>query len=115
MLEFKDFKIINKDPYFSSIKFRFRDDELREDIIDYMDEEINKYQIYLGYDSKGEFNIEFDKKAKIEIIVTFPSRKVPSGKKELELFINKFVMDFNEYYSKINFLKDFENDLVEST
>ena len=115
MLEFKDYKILNnKDSPFSSIKLKFIDEELTEEMIEYIYEEIKKYEIYLGYDCKGEFYIEYKKRAKIEMVITFPSRKVPDGKKELETFINKYVMDFSEYYSRINYHKDFEDDnLVE--
>lgn len=116
MLEFKDFKILTNDSPISSIRFKFRDDELKEESIGHVNEEIKKYHIYLGYDSQGEFSIKYKKRAEIEIIVTFPQRKVPQEKKKLENFINKFVMDFSEYYSKINYLEDFEkNDLIEIT
>ena len=81
-----------------------------------MNEEIKKYEIYLEYDCRGEFNIKYKKRAKIEMIITFPNRKVPNGRKELDNFINKYVIDFSEYYSKINYHKYFKNNnLVEST
>lgn len=117
MLEFEDFKILkNNDPKVSLIKFKFRDDELGEEILEYMGEEIKKYEMYLGYDCKGEFNITFKKRAIIKMIVAFPSRKVPPEKKELEHFINKYVMDFTEYYSRIDYYNDYGDDnLVEST
>ncbi len=117
MLEFEGFKVLNnEDPNIYLIRFKFKDDELEEEMLEYIDEEIKKYHIYLGYDCKGEFNVKFKKRARIEMIVTLPSRKVPHEKKELELFINKYVMDFSEYYSRIAYYNDFEDDgLVEST
>jgi hypothetical protein len=116
MLEFKDFKLLNnKDSPVSSIKFKFIDDELTQEMIEYMIEEIKKYEIYLGYDCKGEFNIEFKKIAEIELIITFPSRKVPDEKKELHTFVNRYVMDFSEYYSRITHYRDFENDNIAET
>ena len=46
--------------------------------------------------------------------IIFPGRKVPEDKKELEKFINRYVMDLNEYYYKINNLNHtYEDDLVE--
>lgn len=103
MLEFKDFKILDgTDPSLTSIKFNFMDNELTEESIEYVYEKLNEYEIYLEYDCKGEFNIEYEKEAIIEMTITSPSRKVPENKKELEEFINRYVMDFSEYYSKIN-------------
>jgi len=117
MLEFENFKILKgKDPNFALIRFKFKDDELSEEMVEYIDEEIKNYDIYLGYDCKGDFEVKYKKVARIEMTVKFPSRKVPQEKKELESFINKHVMDFREYYSRIDYYKDFEDDnLVESS
>ena len=103
MLEFKDFKIVdNEDLSLTSIKFRFIDDRLSEESLEYMEEMLKGYEIYLEYDCKGEFNIEFKKEVIIEMIITSPNRKVPDNKKELEEFVNMHVMDFDEYYYKVN-------------
>ena len=117
MLEFKDFKILNnEDPSLTSIKFRFIDDELSEESIEHMVEKLKEYEMYLEYDCKGEFNIEFKKEVIIEMIITSPNRKVPDDKKELEEFVNRHVMDFDEYYYKINNFENlFEDNLVEHT
>lgn len=117
MLEFKNFKVLTKEDLpLTSIKFSFIDNELNEESIEYIEEKLKKYEIYLEYDCKGEFVVKYKKEAIIEMIITLPSRKVPSDKKELEKFINRHVMDFDEYYYKI---KDFENpvndDLIAST
>jgi len=117
MLEFKNFKLDNKkNSSFTSIKFNFIDKELDEESIEYIDSKINEYETYLEYDCKSEFLIKYKKNAIIEIILTFPSRKVPVDKKELEKFVNKHVMDFDEYYYKINHFEDLvEDSLVEHT
>jgi hypothetical protein len=117
MLEFKDFKIeSNKNSISTSIKFNFIDDELSEESIECIAGKLNDYEIYLEYDCKTEFQVKYKKSAIIEMIITFPSRKVPEDKKELERFVNRHVMDFNEYYYKIkNFKNLFEDDLVEHT
>ena len=70
---------------------------------------LNEYEMYLEYDCKGEFNIECKKETIIEMIITFPTRKVPENKKELEEFINRYIMDFSEYYYKINNFDDLVN------
>ncbi|MGZ7044521.1 MAG: hypothetical protein ACXVHM_08000 [Methanobacterium sp.] len=115
MLEFKDFKLEkNKGSSFTSIKFDFIDEDLSKESLQYMSEKINDYEIYLEYDSKGKFNVEYKKKATIEMIITFPIRKVPEDKKELQNFITRHVMDFKEYYQKITGLeKTYEDDVVE--
>ncbi len=113
MLEYKDFKIIDNDnSSLTSIKFTFIDTELTEDTIKDIVKELKEYEIYLEYDCKGEFRAEYKKTAFIEMIITSPSRKVPDekDKKELEKFINKHVMDFSEYYSRINHSKSLNND-----
>ena len=111
MLEFEEFKILDKDgKRIIPIKFCFTDNELNEESIEYIYEKLNEYQTYLEYDCKGEFNIENKKEVIIEMIITFPSRKVPEDKKELEEFVNRHVMDFSEYYYKINNLDSFIND-----
>jgi hypothetical protein len=117
MLEFKDFKIEDKKNSTStSIKFNFIDDALREEFIEYISEKLNEYEIYLEYDCKYECRVTYKKTAIIEMIITFPSRKVPEYKKELKNFVNRHVMDFDEYYFKIsNFENLFEDDLVEHT
>ena len=117
MLEFKNFKLENKkNSSLISIRFNFIDEELEEDSIEYIASKINEYETYLEYDCKSEFIIKYKKKAIIEIILTFPSRKVPVDKKELEKFVNKHVMDFDEYYYKINHFEDLvEDSLVEHT
>lgn len=117
MLEFKNFKILDKsDKSLTSIKFSFIDDDLTEESLEYIYEKLNEYETYLEYDCKGEFIIEYKKEAIIEMIITFPSRKVPENKKELEEFINRYVMDFSEYYSKIiNFDTAVNNNLITPT
>ncbi len=110
MLEFKKSKILDEsDSSFTSIKFCFIDNELSEESIEYMYEKLNEYEMYLEYDCKGEFNIECKKETIIEMIITFPTRKVPENKKELEEFINRYIMDFSEYYYKINNFDDLVN------
>ena len=117
MLEFKEFKILeNGGKLITPIKFSFTDNELNEESIEYLHEKLNEYQTYLEYDCKGEFNIEHKKEIIIEMVIIFPSRKVTKNKKELEEFINRYVMDFSEYYSKINNLDNLINDdLIEPT
>jgi hypothetical protein len=117
MLEFKEFKEEGKKNSKSvSIKFSFQDEELDEESIEYIAEKLNEYEIYLEYDCKGEFQVKYKKKAIIEMIITFPGRKVPEDKKELEKFLNRHVLDFSEYYSKIsNFDSLFEDDLAQHT
>lgn len=103
MLEFKDFKILDENDLLStSIKFRFTDDELSEDSFEYIHEKLKEYELYLEYDCKGVFNIEYEKEVIIEMIITFPSRKIPESKKGLEEFVNKHVVDFSEYYYRVN-------------
>lgn len=109
MLEFKGFKLLDKkDSTTTSIKFSFKDGELSEESIEYIYEKLKEYEKYLEYDCKGKFNIKYKKEVTIEMIITSPSRKVPDDKKELENFINKHVMDFNEYYYKI---RNFESSI----
>lgn len=117
MLEFKDFKILTKeDSPLTSIKFSFIDDELSEESTEYMEEKLKEYKMYLEYDCKGKFSVKFKKKAIIKMTITLPSRKVPFDKKELEKFINKHVMDFDEYYYKIkNFDGSFEDNVIAHT
>ena len=111
MLEFKEFKILESGSnLITPIKFRFTDNELKEESLECMYEKLNEYEMYLEYDCKGEFNIENKKEIIIEMIITFPSRKVPEDKKELEEFINRHIMDFSEYYYKINNLENLIND-----
>ncbi len=111
MLEFKEFKILDSgNNLITPIKFSFTDKKLNEESIEYIYEKLNEYEMYLEYDCKGEFNIENKKENVIEMIITFPSRKVPGDKKELEEFINRYVMDFSEYYYKINNLNMVIND-----
>lgn len=111
MLKFKDFKILNNEnPSLTTIKFRFIDNELSEESFEYMNEMLKEYEVYLEYDCKGEFNIEYKKETIIEMIITSPNRKVPDDKKELEEFINRHVMDFDEYYYKINNFNDLVKD-----
>ena len=111
MLEFKEFKIVNSGSNaITPIKFSFTDNELNEESMEYIYEKLNEYEMYLEYDCKGEFNIETKKEIIIEMIITFPSRKIPEDKKELEKFINRYVMDFSEYYYKINNLDGLVND-----
>ncbi|MCZ3364515.1 hypothetical protein [Methanobacterium veterum] len=110
-MEFKEFKILESGSnLITPIKFRFTDNELKEEFLEGMYEKLNEYEMYLEYDCKGEFNIENKKEIIIEMIITFPSRKVPEDKKELEEFINRHVMDFSEYYYKINNLENLIND-----
>lgn len=115
MLEFKGFKVEQeKNSPLTSIKFNFIDEELSEETIEDVAETLKEYEIYLEYDCKGDFSIKYKKKAIIEMIITFPSRKVPEEKKELETFVNRHVMDFDEYYYKINnFGNSFEDNLAE--
>ncbi|MBI5681324.1 MAG: hypothetical protein HZC47_10550 [Methanobacterium sp.] len=109
MLEFKGFKLLDKkDSNITPIKFSFKDKELDEESIEYIYEKLKEYETYLEYDCKGEFHIKYKKEAIIEMIITSPSRKVPDDKKELEKFINKHVMDFDEYYYKI---RSFESSI----
>ncbi|MGB9978210.1 hypothetical protein [Methanobacterium sp.] len=111
MLEFKEFKILdNGSKSITPIKFSFIDNELNEEYIEFMCEKLNEYEMYLEYDCKGEFNIENKKETIIEMIITFPSRKVPENKKELEEFINRYIMDFSEYYYKVNNFDNLIND-----
>jgi hypothetical protein len=111
MLEFKEFKILDEgNKLVTPIKFSFTDSELNEECIEFIYEKLNEYEMYLEYDCKGEFNIETKKEIIIEMIITFPSRKVPENKKELEEFINRYVMDFSEYYYKINTINSVIND-----
>lgn len=117
MLEYKDFEIIDNDnSSLTSIKFIFMDSELTEYELEDIVKELKEYEMYLEYDSKGEFRAEYKKTVSIEMIITLPSRKVPEeDKKELEKFINKHIMDFNEYYSRINLSKTLnEDDLAAS-
>ncbi len=117
MLEFKESRILDKNTLpFTSIKFSFIDEELSEESIEDMYEKINEYEMYLEYDCKGEFNIIYKKEAIIEMIITFPSRKVPENKRDLEEFVNRYVMDFSEYYYKINnFDELISSDLIAPT
>ena len=111
MLEFKDFKLLNNEnPSLTSIKFRFIDNELSEESFEYADEKLKEYEKYLEYDCRVEFNIEYKKEVIIEMIITSPNRKVPDDKKELEEFVNMHVMDFDEYYWKINNSDDLVKD-----
>ena len=111
MLEFKEFKIVdNGSNLITPIKFIFTEKELNEGAMEYIYEKLNEYEVYLEYDCKGEFNIENKKEVVIEMIITFPSRKVPGDKKELKEFIYRYVMDFNEYYYKINNSDSLVND-----
>ena len=111
MLEFKESKILDKNELpFTSIKFSFKDNELGEELIEYMHGKLKAYEMYLEYDCKGAFNIECRKEIIIEMIITFPTRKIPENKKELEEFINRYIMDFSEYYYKINNSDDLVND-----
>jgi len=114
MLEFKNFKILEGDDLsLTSIKFSFIDNELSEESIENVYEKLNEYEIYLEYDCKGEFNIESKKEIIISMIITFPSRKVPENNRELDEFVNRYVMDFSEYYNKINNLENLiNNDLI---
>lgn len=106
MLEFKDFKLLDKkESKTTSIKFNFKDSQLNEESLEYIYEKLKEYKMYLEYDCKGEFNIKYKKEAIIEMIITSPSRKVPDSKKELEKFINKHVMDFDEYYKTIRIIE----------
>lgn len=105
MLEFKKFKVEDKDNL-KRVMLNFTDDELSQETLEEMSPKFNEYEIYLEYDYKGEFILKYKKKALIEIILTLPARKVPENKKELEEFINRHVMDFSEYYKKINALKN---------
>lgn len=116
MLEFKGFKLLDKkDSTTTSIKFNFKDRELSEESLEFIYEKLKEYETYLEYDCKGKFNIKYKKEATIEMIITSPSRKVPDDKKELENFINKHVMDFDEYYYKIrNFESSIDSNLTES-
>ncbi|WP_414469099.1 hypothetical protein [Methanobacterium sp. ACI-7] len=103
MLDFKEFKIeTNKNSSSIPVRFIFIDNEIDEESIEYIEEKIKEYEIYLEYDSKGEFNFEYNKKFSIEMIITFPTRKVPEDKKGLQNFVNRYVMDFSEYYHRIN-------------
>jgi hypothetical protein len=111
MLEFEEFKILdNGSKLITPIKFSFIDKELDEESMEYIYEKLNEYEIYLEYDCKCEFNIEHKKETIIEMIITFPSRKVPENKKGLEEYINRHIMDFNEYYFKINNFNRLSND-----
>lgn len=111
MLEFEKFKILDEgSKLLTPIKFCFVDVELDEEYIEYIHEKLKEYEVYLEYDCNGEFDIEYKKKAIIEMVIIFPSRKVPENEKELEEFINKYVMDFSEYYSKLNNLNGLIND-----
>ena len=114
MLDFKDYKIERPESPFTTIIFNFIDDELSEESLEYINQEVNKYEIYLEYDCKSEFNIEFKKKILIQMILTYPNRKVPLDKKELENFVMRRVMDFTEYYFKINYLDNsYQDDVAE--
>ncbi len=116
MLEFKNFKVENKENSSTCIKFNFIDKDLSEECLEKIIPKLKEYEIYLEYDCKGDFNVKYKKKAIIEMCITFPSRKVPEDKKDLERFINKHVMDFDEYYYKINnFDNLFEEDVSENT
>lgn len=117
MLEFKDYKLKSeKDSPFVSIKFNFVDEDLSEEVVEFICEKLKEYEIYLEYDCKGEFIVNFKKKVNIEMIITLPSRKVPEDKKELEKFVNRHVMDFDEYYYKINNFDNLtENNVFEGT
>ena len=111
MLEFKEFKILEEsNKLLTPIKFYFIDNELNEESAEYIYEKLNEYETYLEYDCKGEFNIEHKKETIIEMIITFPSRKVPKNERELEEFINRHIMDFSEYYYKINNFDSLTND-----
>ncbi len=111
MLEFEEFKILDSGSnLITPIKFSFIDNELDEEYFEYIYEKLNEYEMYLEYDCKGEFNIEHKKETIIEMIIIFPSRKVPENKKELEEFINRYIMDFSEYYYKINNFNSLIND-----
>lgn len=113
MLEFKDFKIESRNLSDMAIKFSFIDNELSEECIEYIAQKLNEYEVYLEYDCKGDFQVKYQKKAIIEMIITFPCRKVPDDKKELEKFVNKHIMDFDEYYHKISSLENlFEENLL---
>jgi hypothetical protein len=87
-----------------------KEKELDEESMEYIYEKLNEYEMYLEYDCKCEFNIEHKKETIIEMIITFPSRKVPENKKGLEEFINRHIMDFSEYYFKINNFNRLSND-----
>ena len=116
MLEFKNFKILEgNDLSLTSVKFSFIDNELNEGSLEYIYEKLNEYEIYLEYDCKGEFNIEFKKEIIVEMVITFPNRKVPENKKELDEFANRYVMDFSEYYYKINNLENLVNNDLAAT
>lgn len=115
MLEFKGFKQDkNKGSAFTSIKFNFLDDELGEESVESLGGKLKEYQMYLEYDSKCEFKIKYKKKMIMEMILSSPKRKVPEDKKELQNFITRHVMDFKEFYGKINLLNNLpEDDVIE--
>ena len=113
MLDFKDYKIEkDKESPFTTIILNFNDNELSEESIEYIIQKVNEYEIYLEYDCKGEFIVEFKKIAIIQIILTYPNRKVPLDKKELKNFVMRHVMDFTEYYYKISYLDNLYQDNV---
>ncbi len=115
MLEFKGFKQDkNKGSAYTSIIFNFFDEELGDESIERLTAKLNDYQMYLEYDSKCEFKIKFKKKMIMEMILTSPIRKVPEDKKELQNFITRHIMDFKEFYGKINLMDNVpEDDVVE--
>lgn len=116
MLEFTGFKVENREnPKFTSIKFDFTDSNIVEVTIEDLSEKLHEYEMYLEYDTRCEFSLEYKKNRFIlEMIITLPSRKVPEEKKELEDLVAMHVMDFNEYYHKISNLNNLhEDDLVE--
>ena len=115
MLDFIDFKIEKtKESPFTTIMLNFTDDELSEEAIEYIYQKINEYEIYLEYDCKSEFNIEYKKNVIIQLILTYPNRKIPLDEKELKNFVMRHVMDFTEYYYKISYLdKLYQDDVAE--
>ena len=115
MLDFKDFKIEKtKESPFTTIILNFTDDELSEEAIRYVSQKIEEYKIYLEYDCKGEFNIEYKKNALIQLILTYPDRKIPLDKKDLKNYVMRHVMDFTEYYYKISYLDNsYQDDVAE--
>lgn len=116
MLEFEGFKVESiKNSNNKIVKFEFSDNELVEDELEDLALKLNEYEIYLEYDCKGEFILNFKKEAIIDMLLTLPSRKVPEDKKELEEFINRHVVDFNEYYKKIrNIINSNEDNIIEN-
>ena len=113
MLDFKDYKIEkDKESPFTTIILNFNDNELSEESIEYINQRVHEYEIYLEYDCRGEFNIGYNKNVIIQLILTYPDRKVPLDKKELKNFVMRHVMDFTEYYYKISNLDNLYQDNV---